>query len=85
MKKNKKWGGSFKYLIPGIIAVILLSGVLLSNKYKKKNILILIIFIFIYVGFHGSYMVYKYKNNSLKMDKEYLEYIHKNLYIYQIH
>ena len=37
MKKNKKWGGSFKYLIPGIIAVILLSGVLLSNKFITKQ------------------------------------------------
>jgi len=30
-------GGSFKYLIPGIIAVILLSGVLLSNKFITKQ------------------------------------------------
>ena len=37
MKKNKKWGGSFKYLIPVIIAVILLSGVLLSNKFITKQ------------------------------------------------
>ena len=30
-------GGSFKYLIPGIIAVILLSAVLLSNKFITKQ------------------------------------------------
>lgn len=36
MKKNKKWG-SFKYLIPGIIAVILLSAVFLSNKFITKQ------------------------------------------------
>ena len=30
-------GGSFKYLIPVIIAVILLSGVLLSNKFITKQ------------------------------------------------
>ena len=30
-------GGSFKYLIPGIIAVILLSAVFLSNKFITKQ------------------------------------------------
>ena len=37
MKKKKKMKWSFKYLIPGIIAVILLSAVFLSNKYITKQ------------------------------------------------
>lgn len=37
MKKNKKIKWSFRYIIPGIVVVILLSAVLLSNKFITKQ------------------------------------------------
>lgn len=67
------------YLIIIIIEMIFgIIGVLLCNKYKKKNIVILILFIFIYVSFHGNYMVYKYKYSNIKYDNSYLDYITYN-------
>ena len=37
MKKNKKIKWSFRYIIPGIVVVTLLSAVFLSNKFITKQ------------------------------------------------
>ena len=50
-------------------------GVLLSNKFRTKNIIILILFIFIYVSIHGNYMIYKYKYNNFKIESDYKDFI----------
>ena len=68
-----------KYLIVIILEMILgIIGVLLSNKFRSKNIIILILFIFVYVSIHGNYMIYKYKYNSFNIESDYNDFITYN-------
>ena len=66
------------YLIVIVLEMVFgIIGVLLSNRFRNKNILILIIFIFIYVSIHGNYMIYKYKYNNFKIETDYKDFITK--------